>query len=136
MVPMTDPGTVPAGVMVSVSASPVDRQPNLGESEVEDLDPAVGGDDHVFRLQVAVNDPLGSGPQPTRRRSPLRSPPPSANPCRWTECPAEVLTLQQFGDRVGDALFGPEIMDGENVRVVQFGDSLRLALETGETIRI
>ena len=53
------PGSVPA----SRSASCVDLRRRLGarqlrQAEVEDLDPAVAGEEHVLGLQVAVDDAL------------------------------------------------------------------------------
>src|SRR5262245_65530882 len=45
----------------------VERRSQLGEAEVEDLDPAVPGQEEVLRLQVAVDDPLVVGGGETAR---------------------------------------------------------------------
>ena len=49
---------------------------------------------------------------------------------------AQRLARQQLGDRVGDAVVGTEIVDGEDVRVIELGDGLGLALETREPIGV
>ena len=49
--------TVPASVMVAVSGVGRGLLVDGCEAEVEDLDPAVGGEEEVFRLDVAVDDP-------------------------------------------------------------------------------
>ena len=59
---MTTPGSVP-GVAVGRFVwmpTPVGCR-QLRETEVEDLDVAVGGDEEVFGLEVAVNDALFVG---------------------------------------------------------------------------
>ena len=52
----------------------------LRQAEVEDLDPAVAGDDQVRRLQVAVHDPGFVCPWRARRRSARRSGAPARSP--------------------------------------------------------
>jgi hypothetical protein len=44
------------------------RTRELGEAEVEDLNPPVRGDEQVLRLDVAVDDPLGVGRLQAARR--------------------------------------------------------------------
>jgi len=46
------------------------------------------------------------------------------------------LTTKQFGDGVGNSLIGAEVVDGEDVWMIQLGDSLCFALETCETIGV
>ena len=116
--------TVGEWVSSGAGGRDIPRQP-----EVEDLHPAVGGEEDVVGLEVAVDDPrpvrrrqaVGDGCADLRRLAPAE---------RTTLEPlAQGLALEQLGDRVGDAILGAEIVDGEDVRMVEPGDRLGLALE-------
>ena len=48
----------------------------------------------------------------------------------------EGLSLEQLGDRIRGALVAPEIVDGEDVRVVERRDRVRLPLETRERVGV
>ena len=49
---------------------------------------------------------------------------------------AEVFALEQLGDGVREAVFGAEVVDRENVRVVELRDRLGFAFETFNTVGI
>ena len=48
----------------------------------------------------------------------------------------QVLALEQFGDRVGEASVASEILDLEDIGVVELGDRLGLALESFEPVGV
>ncbi len=52
------------------------------------------------------------------------------------ETTTQGLTLQKLEDDVGYALLRANVEDGEDVRVIQGGDSPRLALEPAQSIGI
>ena len=41
-------------------------RPQFRNAEVEDFDPAVGHHEHVFRFQVAMDDPFACAPRAAR----------------------------------------------------------------------
>ena len=108
----------------------------LGEAEVEDLDPAVGVDHDVAGFQVAVLDPPG-----------VRG---GDGVGEWHGDLEELLERQPFARdelRKGlalDVLHGEEALavglfdriDGDDVGMVEGGDRLDLALEAGEAVGI
>ena len=123
--------TVGEWVSSGAAACDIPRQP-----EVEDLHPAVGGDEDVVGLEVAVDDPrpvrsrkaVGNGRADLRRLAPSH---------RTTHEPlAQGLALEQLGDRVGDAILGAEIVDGEDIRMIEPGDRLGLSLEARDAFRV
>ena len=107
------------------------RQP-----EVEHLHLARAEQEHVLGLEVAVDDALlVRGGEAARdlerdldrlagRQRPVLQP------------LAERLALQQLHRRVDGALLAAEVVDGEDVRVREGGDRLRLALEAPERVGI
>ena len=103
--------------------------PELGEAEVEDLHPAVAGQEDVVGLEVAVDDPLlvGGGEAAgdldrvvhhlaRRQRHPAHA-------------LAEGLALQQLAHHVGRAGLVPDVVDGDDVRMVEGAGGPRLLLE-------
>ena len=116
----------------------------LGETEVEDFDALVGGDEDVFRLQVAMDDALVvRGGKPAgelhRVRESLADKKPRA--CRVRNRPlvagrkpvAQRLALEQLRDDVRRAVVLADVVDIQNVRMVQRGRRARLLLEAGQT---
>ena len=110
------------------------RWPQLRQPEVENLDAPVRRDEHVLRLQIAMNDALRvrgreSSRQlrrevqglPDRERRP-------ANPF------AQVLTLEQLRDDVRRSLVESEVVDGEDPRMVQCRGRLCFEFETTQTL--
>ena len=110
------------------------RVERLGETEVEDLDHAVGGQLDVRRLQVAVNDPAL-----VRRLERLRDLPREID--RFGE--GQPSSLQALGQILaGDQLHREEAMalvlmeavDRCDVRMVEGGQDLGLPLEASESL--
>ena len=112
------------------------RARQLGEAEVEDLDPAVVRDEDVVGLEVAVDDPLVvSGGKAAgdlqrvvegladRKRSAL-------------EADLQGVAFEQLRDDVGGAVVRADIVDGEDVRVVQGAGGAGLLLEAAELLGI
>ena len=111
------------------------------EAEVQDLYPPVGRDEDVLRLEVAVDDSFVVRRSQTagdldrdlhslarRRRV-------------GGETLAEGFALEQFGDGVDDRRawrqrVRADVVDGEDVRVRERGDSLRFALEALAACRV
>src|SRR5688572_14363973 len=91
----------------------------VGETEVEDLDPAVEGDEEVLGLQVAMDDAFGMrrGEAVGHGGSQLRRFPPRKSAA--AEAVAQRLSLQQLHDGVGHPVLGPEIEDGEDIGVTE-----------------
>ncbi len=102
---------------------------DLGETEVEDLDPVVGGEEDVVGLEIAVDDvsavgggeavgdPQAPGDGGDRRRRAV------------PEDPAERLALEELGHDIGLIVVDADVMDGEEVGVVEGGGGAGLTLE-------
>ncbi len=104
----------------------------LRETEVEDLDAAVFGDEQVFGFQVAVHDPLF-----VRRRQAARDLDRVVRGLAHRQRPArhsrpKRFALEQLLHDVGRALVLAELVDGGDVRVVQPARGLRLLLEAAQ----
>ena len=100
-----------------------------GQAEVEDFHPAVGRQEEVLRLDVAVDDALGVGggePFRDRRADGDRLPPRQRPPGQTL---AERLAFQQFHDGIGDGALGAVVVDAQDVRVGQRRHRPGLALE-------
>jgi hypothetical protein len=100
-----------------------------GQTEVQDLHAAVGGEEHVGRLQVAVDDParVGRG-EPVRDRGgdlerfrPRDGPPLEPRP--------QGLTREELGDREEDASLEAHVVDRDDVWMGESGHGARLAGE-------
>ena len=101
-----------------------------GDAEVDDLDPPVAPDEHVPGLHVAMDDPVR-----VRRREPagdrggdprrlLRRQGPAAPEDR-----REVLAVDVLHDDERTRRVLAVVEDGDDVRVAQAGDALRLLAE-------
>ena len=102
---------------------------DLGETEVEDLDPVVGGEEDVVGLEIAVDDVAavgggeavgdpqapGDGGDRGRRAVP--------------EDPAERLALEELGHDVGLIVVDADVVDGEEVGMIEGGGGAGLTLE-------
>jgi hypothetical protein len=102
-----------------------------GEPEIGHPDPPVLADEHVLRLEVAVDDA-----RPVRGGQPLASgavegqrvlQPGKAGPLRA----AQGLALHVLHGEEDLAVEGANVVDGDDVRVGQPGDGLRLGEELG-----
>ena len=110
--------------------------PGLGEAEVEHLDLPVGRELHVRGLQVAVDDALGVGllerlGDLLRDLERLLDGDGAAR-----ETLLEVLALHELERQEGLAVRVLESVDRGDVRVVERGEQLRLALEAGEALGV
>ena len=109
----------------------------LGQSEVEDLDPAVLRDEEVLRLQIPVNDPfLVSGGKPPGNLDGVVDHLARRESSSTREFRAQRLALQKLLDHVGRALVGSDVVDEGDVRMIECARRLRLLLETSQTIQI
>jgi serine/threonine protein kinase len=106
------------------------------QAEVQDLHVAVGGDEDVLRLQVAMDDAPGmSGVQPFGDLDAyLDGLPPGEPPCR--DAPAQRLSLEQLHHRERDAVGHAEVVDREDVGMREGGDDLGLALEARQRLGV
>ena len=107
------------------------RQP-----EVQDLDPAVGGDEEVLGLEVAVDDApfVGGGEAAGNLKRMIEDP--GERQRSALEHRPQGLAFEQLGDQVRRLAVMPELMDGQDVGVVQRGRGTGLALEAVQPIRI
>ena len=100
------------------------------QAEIQDLHAAVGADEDVLRLQIAMRDALlvRRGQAERDLRGDLDR---FARRHRLTGEPlTQRLADEQFQHRVGDALLHAEIVNGEDVRVRERRDGFGLALES------
>ncbi len=107
-----------------------------GHAEVGDLDPAVGRDQHVRRLDVAMNDALRVG-RSQRTAELLRDParrPGRNRPAAQTG--REALPVHELGDVVETLVSVPDVEDLDDARIVDTGQQLRFALEAAHPDRI
>jgi hypothetical protein len=114
----------------------IGRRRELREPEVQNLHAAVVGQKQILRLEVAVHDPLTvrrgeaggdldrDGDRASRRKRP------------GSEPASDRLTLEQLRDDIERAVVGADVVDGENVRVAQRADGLRLLLQPPDQIRV
>ena len=126
------PGT---GALVSF-ANERRRARQLGEAEVEDLDPAVVRDEDVVGLEIAVDDPLvvSSGKAVSDLERVVEG---LADGKRSAlEAGPQGVAFEQLRDDVGCTVVGADVVDGEDVRVVQGAGGAGLLLEAAELLAI
>jgi hypothetical protein len=114
----------------------VERRSQLGEAEVEDLDPAVSGQEEVLRLEVAVDDPLVMGGRETARDLGRVV----EGSCRGEgtppQPPPQGLAFEQLEDDEWCPVVLASVEDHEDVGMVQCARGLRLLREAPLTIGI
>ena len=109
----------------------------LGQAEVQDLQPAIGGDEQVLRLDVAMDDSLGMrrppGPAAVWRAYSMAF-------CRGRRSTAQPLpqrlALEQFRDQIRTVAFKTGIENGEDVGVVQRTHGTCFGLEAAQAVGI
>jgi hypothetical protein len=108
----------------------VSRLRQLGETEVQHLDPAVVSDHHVGRFEVAMDDPfLVGGGQRVSDLDRERKEPVELEASGWQHL-IEALALDQLHRQEMDPVGLLHRVDGDDVRLVEGRDRLRLALES------
>ena len=109
------------------------RKHQLGQTEIEDLDVAVPGDEQVFRLQVAVHDPLvvrggeaGRDLDGVLDRLAHRE-------RAAAQARAQRLAFQQLGHEVRRPLVRPDVVEREDAGMGEHPGCARLGLEARES---
>ena len=109
---------------------------DLRDPEVENLDDVVAGDEHVFRLQVAVDDSaVVRCREPAGDLQRLIDGPPWCDRA-GRQALAQRVALEQLRDGIDDVVRRAEFVDREDVRVRERGDCLGFALEARQRLRI
>ena len=108
----------------------------LGDSEVEDLDPIIVGQEQIFRLQNAMdNVTIVSGAQSLGDLKAV-----SGSLANWdasfTEALPQSFPFEQFLDDVGCRSLEADIIDCNNVGMIQSRGCSGFLFETTEMIRI
>ncbi len=114
------------------------RRGEAGEAEIEDLHLAGRLDVDVRRLEVAVDDAAGVGEaEPVAQLHHQVEPPQQRTEGAAPYRLAEVQALHELHRHVGESgLVVPEVVDRDDVRVVELGGGLRLALEALAELRV
>ena len=106
----------------------------LGQAEVEDLEPAILGEEQVLRLEVTVDEParVGGGETAAHLHRQLHC---LAGRKRAVLQPlAQRLALEQFEDDLSGPVLGTVVVDGEDVGMIQGGNRPGLLLEAVEAV--
>ncbi len=123
---------------VGVGAQHLLEAAHVREAEVENLDPAVGGDEHVVRLEIAMADAalvrrhhaLDDVARVAERHVQRR------RTVELDEPLPQRLSVQPLHDDVRLVVGDAELVDRDDVGMVQGGRRLRLALEAGDLLRV
>ncbi len=108
---------------------PLTPGPQLSQSEVEDLDSLLAGDHDVLRLEVAVGDAgLVGGGHPIGHLNRQIEQSPYRQRATGQQRP-QGQAVHQLGDEVGYAVLGSDVVNGEDVGVVEGGDSSSFLLK-------
>ncbi len=112
------------------------RRLQLGQPEVEDLDPAVPRHEEVLGLQVPVHDPLlvcrGEAPGDLNGVIDRLA----ARERAGAEALAQRLPLEKLGDDIRRAVDRADVVDGRDVGVIQGPGRPRLLFEPPQPIRV
>ena len=108
----------------------------LGQSEVEDLDAAVFGDEDVVRLEVAVNDAflVGRGEAVRDLHAVADREPERQRPAPHSL--GEGLAFEQLGDQVGNTRVSSHLEYGEDVGMIQGRRGFGFDFEAPQPVRI
>ena len=105
------------------------------ETEVEDLDSTVPGEEEILGLQVAVHDALvvgGGQPACDLGRDVERL---SRGQRPAADAVAQGLALEQLRHQIDDLLVRADVVDGEHIGVVERARRPRFLLEAAEPVR-
>ena len=108
----------------------------FGESEIEDLDAAIFGDEKIFRLQIAMNNSffVGRGQSMRDLQGVIQG---LAHRDRSATQPlAKSFSLEQFRYDVGRSLVSSDIEYRKNIGMVQGGGGQRLLFKTAQAIGV
>ena len=126
----------PTPLAIASPAGPHLGRRELGETEIEDLDPLVLRDEDILGLQIAVDDAFF-----VRRRETVgnlqrvvHDPPDRQR--RVAHALAQRLPFEQLRDQVRRALRGTDVVDRENVRVVERRHRTGLGLEAAQPVGV
>ena len=106
----------------------------LGQAEVENLEPTVPGEKQVLRFEISMDDAArvrgGQSPADLHRQLDCLA----SGKCAALQPLPQRLSLEQFEDDVSCPILGSDVMDGEDMWMIQGGDSSGLLLETVEAV--
>ena len=123
------PTIAPDGGQLAVGLDP------LGQAEVGDVRLALGVEQDVGRLEVAVQDaPLVGVVHRLGRLGHQPRPRPSGRPCTVGEPVGEAAALDQLHAEVVLAVVLADLVDRHDVRVVERGDRLGLVPEPPQLV--
>ena len=133
---MTLPGRVPASVTVCESGSRLAIADEFRQAEVEDLGETVARDHQVFRLEVAVHDarlmglrePVGDRGGHLQRAPRLHRP--------GLQNLSQGLPLDELHAEIGLGLRLPEVVDGDDGRMVERRRCACLELEAAQPVGV
>ena len=125
-----------AGTSVSPSVSTPSGALHLREAEVEDLDPAVAGQEHVVGLEVAVDDVLA-----VRRGEAVRDAGRDLGGLARRDRPRAIRSRSVSPSsssvtRYGAPVVRAEVVDDEHVRVVEGAGGAGLLLEAPQPVGV
>ncbi len=108
----------------------------FGQSEVQNFDAAVFGEEEILRLEIAVNDALVVRSGESMRD--LNSVIDGFASRKWAALQGlpQRFADEQFGDEVRRALEDSELVDGEDVGMIESCSGLSLLLEAQQTLGI
>jgi len=112
------------------------RAAKFGQAEIENFQATVARNENVFRLEVAVNNPLlvqGGETVGELRGNVLWLCGPA---CRLKECLAESFAFEEFGNDVVDACSLADVVNPDDVGMIQSGDGTSLLFEAAKAIGI
>ena len=115
------------------SSAPTRLLPQLGNSEIEDFNDSVRPDNHILRLDIAMNNPACVG----RRQS-------AGNLYRDVDRSIQLkpaahhllpkgLALDKLGSYEMQSIRLPEFINGENVGMIQGGSRMGFLLKAAQT---
>jgi hypothetical protein len=108
----------------------------LGETEVQNFDPAVFGDENIFGLQVAMDDALFVRAGHTLRDLHAVLDGFALRQRAAFHNGAQALAFEQLGNEKGRAILLADVKNREDIGVIQRGDRAGFQLKTMQAIRI